>query len=182
MYSCSIVGLLLWIFDFFTCFVLDPVNAILFLWIPKYPRKGRKFTWISDYGDSVNVSAKLQTMQLCPYDLCNRIARCCARPEKVAELGGGGGGGTPTHFFFPYNFLCHLHYWVGVPSRLPDRPPGWQAKKRKKKRHSQLTELAYCIIAFNYGERFFQVFKWSFSWGGGGGGFFEPDMAWYNVL
>ena len=31
----------------------------------------------------------------------------------------------------------------------------------------------------NYGERFCQVFKWSFSWGGT---FFEPDMAWYNVL
>ena len=31
----------------------------------------------------------------------------------------------------------------------------------------------------NYGERFCQVFKWSFSWGGK---FFEPDMAWYNVL
>ena len=31
----------------------------------------------------------------------------------------------------------------------------------------------------NYGERFCQVFKWSFSWGGT---FFEPDIAWYNVL
>ena len=37
----------------------------------------------------------------------------------------------------------------------------------------------YSIIAFNYAEPFCHVSKWSFSWGGN---FFEPDIAWYNVL
>ena len=44
-----------------------------------------------------------------------------------------------------------------------------------------LTELhvAYCIIEFNYGERFCHVFKYKVL---AEGGIFEPDMAWYNVL
>ena len=61
-----------------------------------------------------------------------------ARHEKVAQWGGEK---APTHFS-PVNYRLWarhpLHHWVGVPFRLPDRPPGWQALKKKKKSPKKL--------------------------------------------
>ena len=77
-----------------------------------------------------------------------QIPRCRARPEKVAGGGGGGlrhiffpsmprqackkkgGGGAPSHFS-PYNFLTSFTLLGRGTVRLPDRPPGWQAKINK---------------------------------------------------
>ena len=42
-----------------------------------------------------------------------------------------------------------------------------------------LTELAYCIIAFRYGERFVMFLSEVLA---EERIFFLPDMAWYNVL
>ena len=57
-----------------------------------------------------------------------KVAR--ATPKKADERGGG--GGLPPIFFRTISGH-HLHYWVGVPSVHNNRPPGWQAKKKKKK-------------------------------------------------
>ena len=84
-----------------------------------------------------------------------QIPWCRAQPEKVAERGEG----TPTHFFFPYNFLRHLHYWVGVPSV---RPPGWQAKKK--------IDIAKGGGGFEPQTPPAYAPDMHWSWGGGGGG------------
>ena len=51
-----------------------------------------------------------------------------ARPEKVARRGGGGGGGGLRHIF-PLIFFASFTLLGRGTVRLPDRPPGWQAKK-----------------------------------------------------
>ena len=57
-----------------------------------------------------------------------RESKCRARPEKFAQRGGG-----LRHIFF-FFFFCVITLWGRATVRLPDRPMGWKAKKKKKGR------------------------------------------------
>ena len=55
-----------------------------------------------------------------------RESKFPARPEKVAQWGGGG-----LRHIFPPEFFGPTFTLLGRGTvRLPDRPPGWQAKKK----------------------------------------------------